>query len=31
MKGADRARVTTLVAVDPVAAFELFTRESSLW
>jgi uncharacterized protein YndB with AHSA1/START domain len=31
MKPADRARVTTHVAVDPADAFEVFTEETDLW
>lgn len=30
-RGADRARVTTFVAVDPGLAFEVFTEETDLW
>ncbi len=31
MESADRARVTTFVAVDPEDAFDVFTREIDLW
>src|SRR5262245_35799791 len=31
MKPADRARVTTYVAVSPEDAFEVFTEETDLW
>ena len=31
MSKSDRVRVTTVVAADPAAAFELFTREVDAW
>jgi uncharacterized protein YndB with AHSA1/START domain len=31
MTSADRARVTTFVAVSPLDAFEVFTEETDLW
>ncbi len=31
MKDNDRARVTSLVKVDPATAFAIFTRETDLW
>ena len=31
MKDTDRARVTTVVAVDPATAFEIFTGQTGAW